>query len=289
MFRTSSNRTFVAHLISNWSLRVLLTGVLILPAYALATPKSPATSTTEQQSDQRARLSAASQNSLVLNERGVEALRAKNFAQATELFEKALASDRYNLSAVYNLAGMYLLQKKNKQAQDLLQSYLNENPSDAGLATRLGDVHFASKNLPAAREAYQRALQADSKRIDALMRLASVYSLEAQPKKAEELLQQVLLQQPKNYEALSSLAGLYVAHNRPKEAVSLAKRALQVKPTREAYLSLGGAYELLHDPKNALIAYERARDLEHGKDQLGAELDQKISMLRTVLEKNHGK
>ena len=133
--------TLLALAASRLAFSLLLATSLLSPLPAAAAPQRDAAhqeaQAAPQLDPQRARLSASSQNSLVLNERGVEALRAKNFAQATELFQKALASDPYNLSAVHNLASMFLLEKKMPQAEELLRRYVKENPKDAGLATRL--------------------------------------------------------------------------------------------------------------------------------------------------------
>ena len=58
--------------------------------------------------------------SLELNEAGARALIAKDFAAAENSFRDAVTVDSGNLTAVYNLAGVYLVLKKNDLAKSLL-------------------------------------------------------------------------------------------------------------------------------------------------------------------------
>ncbi len=63
--------------------------------------------------------------------------------------------------------------------------------------------------------------------------------------------------------------------------MSTAKRALQIKPTKELYVTLGSAYEALKDVKNSVIAFERARDMGDNSTELKA----KLETLRSSLDK----
>lgn len=90
---------------------------------------------------------APNPQSIKLNEAGVAQIKAKNFLAAEDSFKKSLAADRSNLTAVYNLAGVYLQNKRVNAAIDLLSAYSRETQNDAGIFSRLGDAYFAAKQV----------------------------------------------------------------------------------------------------------------------------------------------
>ncbi|NLF24407.1 MAG: tetratricopeptide repeat protein, partial [Deltaproteobacteria bacterium] len=102
---------------------------------------------------------ARQSKSLQLNERGAAAVNAKDFSGAEQLFRQALAVDPYNLTAVFNLAGMYLSNQKEESAKQLLEDYTKRYPKDAGLYARLGDTYFTLKKLQEAARAYETVLK----------------------------------------------------------------------------------------------------------------------------------
>ena len=63
------------------------------------------------------------------------------------------------MTAVFNLAGMYLTNDKSKAAIVLLQDYTKKYPGDAGLYARLGDAYFGSKQLDKAIVNYKQAVE----------------------------------------------------------------------------------------------------------------------------------
>ena len=84
---------------------------------------------------------------------------------------------------------------------------------------------------------------------------------------------------PKDAQTAANLSSVLLANENPKEAVTYAKRAIQLSPSKEVYITLGTAYEILKDYKNALISFERAQDL----GDKSSELDDKIDDLKEVI------
>lgn len=199
--------------------------------------------------------------SLALNEQGAQATIQKNFPLAEDLFKKALAEDAGNLTAVFNLAGIYVANNKEDEAISLLSDYTAKYKNDASLFARLGDAHFTKKNVALAEENYIKAMNMAPKYAGLHAKLATVYSLQNEPAKAETHLLKAVEEDPKNGQLLSNLAAVLLANNKPEQSISAAKRALQIKSSPELYITLGTAYESLKDYKNSLISYERARDL----------------------------
>ncbi len=206
-------------------------------------------------------LSAQAQRSLELNEQGVTAVKAKDYSRAESLFNQALSIDSRNITAVFNLAGMYITNKKEGQAVALLQKYTRDFPKDAGLHARLGDAYFGSQDPKNAIASYEKALQLDPKNPSVPVRLATLYTMSKKLDKASKMYEQVLKQNPQDLQSMQNLSSIYLALNKPQQAIATAKKALQISASPELYVTLGNAYQDLKDPRNALISFQRAQEL----------------------------
>lgn len=213
-------------------------------------------------------LYAADPKSLELNEKGVSAAKIKDGKLAEELFRQSLAADQNNLTAAYNLAGMYLTNQKEGLATTLLEEYTKKFPDDAGLQARLGDAYFATKLPQKAAQAYERALTLEPNYEGVPAKLATVYLLSNKPKEAEAMLLKAVELEPKNAKYLLNLSNVFLLNGKNDQAISTARRALHVKPSSEIYVTLGSAYESMNDKKNALISYQRAIDLGDSRPEL---------------------
>lgn len=246
------------------SLALLIAVALAHPAYAAPAPSGKGTS-------------AGNPQSIDLNEQGVKAIEAKNFSQAEDLFRRSLAADSKNLTAAFNLAGVYLTQKKPQEAIALLKEYSKVQSQDAGILVRLGDAYFSSKDIPNALSSYEKAYKIAPKYSFLASKLGTTYLLRNNTKDAEKMFRAAVDQAPKDWQLLSNLSSVYLSNGKTQEAIGAAKRALQIKTTPELYVTLGNAYESAKDLKNSLIAFERAKDLGYAGD----DLPKKIESLKT--------
>ena len=133
-------------------------------------------------------LTAAARKSAELNEKGAHAVLDGKYQAAEEAFQKALAADPGNLTAAFNLAGMFLMLKQETRAIELLQPYAAKNPKDAGLNARLGDAYFTAKNVKQALESYEKAYALDAAYPGVAGKLATLYSLSKRLPDAERVL-----------------------------------------------------------------------------------------------------
>ena len=213
--------------------------------------------------------------SLALNERGGGALRAGDMVGAEKLFAQAVAADSGNLTAVYNLAGAYLTNKKENAAIDLLTRYTSEGTNDPGIYARLGDAYFGSKKVKEAVASYEKSYEIDPSFPGVAARLSTVYALSNRLPDAEKMLRSAVALEPKNPEYLSNFASILLARGKVDESIDFAKRALQVKPIAGVYVTLGNAYESKKEWKSALTSFEKAAALGDERP----EIKQKINEL----------
>lgn len=79
--------------------------------------------------------------------------------QAIETFNKILAKDSNNLTALYSLGSIAQGDSDYEEAKKKFQAYLNINPQNPEVLTLLGVVYYKSGNKEGAKEQWQKALQ----------------------------------------------------------------------------------------------------------------------------------
>jgi tetratricopeptide (TPR) repeat protein len=225
--------------------------------------------------DPKARINS---QSLELNEQAVKAVQQRQFTQAENLFRRALQADDHNLTAVFNLAGMYLTNNKPKEAVTLLSQYVARYSHDAGLYVRLGDAYFASKEVDKALTNYEQAQKIAPTYLGINSKLGTIYMLKNRTADAETAYLRAIEQNPNDITTLTNLANLFLAVGKTDQAISTAKRAIQIKPSKHLYATLGNAYEVKQQFSDALIAYERSRDLGN----TSKEVAEKITNLKRI-------
>jgi tetratricopeptide (TPR) repeat protein len=221
----------------------------------------------------KAKITAQTQRSLELNERGVIAIKSKDFSQAEDLFKEALNIDSRNITAVFNLAGMYITNKKEQQAVALLTEYTKSMPMDAGLHARLGDAYFGSQDPKNALKSYESAYKLDSNYPGLSGKLATLYAMSNNLNKSAQMYETALKANPKDIQSLRNLSNVYLGLGKPKQSVTTAKKALQLSSSAETYVTLGNAYQELNDFPNALNSYQRAKELGYKDPNLGKVID----------------
>ncbi len=212
--------------------------------------------------------------SLEMNEEGVNALRTGNYKKAEGLFSKALAIDKGNLTAAFNLASAHIALKQEKQAITLLQEYIGRAPQDAGLHAMLGDAYFAGRQIQEAEKSYRKALQLEPSYRGLHAKLGTVYSLLNRIPDAENHFLQAVEKSPQDVQLLTNLSNIYLAGGKLDQSIGAAKRALKVKASTDLYVTLGTAYELQKDFKNSLISFQRAIDLGDKRPELKQKLEE---------------
>lgn len=237
-------------------LRLMHLVATILTIFFIITPVSSSADTSKRKTS-----SKALQQSLSLNEQGAKAVREHRYIEAEKLFKKALEKDPRNATAVVNLAGMYLTNKKEKLAITLLSDYAKKAPTDAHLQSRLGDAFFAAKKPAQAIDAYQKALSLDSSLTAPLARLASLYTMTNNLEKATVFFEKAVKANPKDLQSINNLSSLYLGLGDAQKSIQTAKKALRVAQSSETYVTLGNAYQNLGQTKNALHSFKRAHQL----------------------------
>lgn len=249
----------------------IVTSLLLASPAALAAP-------TAQSDYPKLDASKANPRALEANERGVALLAKGDVKGAEDEFKRAVEIDPGNLTAAYNLSGSYIVNEKREKAVKLLEEYTQKYPFDAGLWIRLGDVYFSSERVKDAIVAYEKGFALDRKYPKLTPRMGMAYALDKRMPDSERMYRLAAEESPKDVEVLGNLSSLLLGSGKVDEAITFAKRSVQVNPTSRVFVTLGSAYEVKKQPKQALAAYERAIEL----GDKSPEVQTKVTTLKKV-------
>lgn len=244
---------------------IFLLALVANPPLCVATPK---TESAKKSGAKPASKDLTTKESSDLNERGVNQIKARDFISAEDSFRKALAADPNNITAAFNYGSALLINKKEAAALKLLTEYVSKEPADAGLRARLGDAYFGTKDVKQASIAYEEAYRLDPTFPEILSKLSTVYLLTNRTADAEKYLALAAEQNPRDAKLLANLSSLYLGNGKPELAIAAAKKSLQLQATKEVYITLATAYEILKDYKNSIIAFQRAVDLGDNREEV---------------------
>jgi cytochrome c-type biogenesis protein CcmH/NrfG len=128
--------------------------------------------------------------------------------------------------------------------------------------------------------AYQAALKLNPASLDAKTGLGTAYvSGTPNPMQGINLLLEVVKQDPKNIKANTNLGLFAMRSGQFDKAVTRFKTIIEQKPDPEAWFYLATSYENLGQNKDAILAYEKSKELA-ANPGLSNFVDQKIQALK---------
>ncbi|MEW5702387.1 MAG: tetratricopeptide repeat protein [Candidatus Zixiibacteriota bacterium] len=223
------------------------------------------------------------QEALTLDRRG-------DYAQAVEVYEKALAIDPSHLASLRNLAYDLVRVKEYDSAVAVSFTYMRHRSSDAevinnmGLAylgkgdtgkaegcfriavrtnpnlgqphLNLGDIARAREQIPVAVQHYAAAVAGDSAFAPAYNALALIFTAAKNYTEAIRLLKTATAHAPGSVTSWANLGAVYLENGQPLPAIEVLGKALLLQP-------LTGAVRV-----NLAVAYVRADSVEAARAQL---------------------
>jgi tetratricopeptide (TPR) repeat protein len=263
---------------------IILAVPLFAAALASGQSQPPATAPGQAAPAQTAPLSPAQQADAYYNfamghlyqQQYEVSTKADDANRAIDFFKKAYAIDPSNAAIGEQLATMYFMAQRTRDAVNEVQAMLARDPSDLParrLLSRiyirsLGDLSNAADQLHTVQLAIEQLteiVRLDPTDEDSAVWLARLDRLNNQHDLAEKVLRGVLQRDPENEAAEAQLTQLLLDENRSSEAVALLQDTLKVNPSAGLYDQLGDAYTQMGDPTHAAQAYRQAVDLDPGE------------------------
>jgi tetratricopeptide (TPR) repeat protein len=198
---------------------------------------------------------------------------AEDAAKAIEFYKKAYAIDPSSPEIGEDLAEIYFLAHRSREAINEAEELIRRNPNDLSarrLLARiyirsLGDLNNSSEQqqtIVAAIAQLREIARLDPADGESALWLARLLRLNSQDDQAEPVLRGVLAKDPQNKGAAEQLSQLLLDHNQAQQAISLLESFVQRAPSSDLYDRLGDAYQQIQQQAKAEEAYRQAVALE---------------------------
>jgi tetratricopeptide (TPR) repeat protein len=203
--------------------------------------------------------------------------RAEDATKAIDFFKKAYAVDPLSPEIGEDLAEIYFLSHRTRDAVTQAEAIIRRNPNDLSarrLLARiyirsLGDLNNTSdqqETVTAAIVQLREIVRLDPVDNDSALWLARLLRLANQDDQSEQVLRSVLARDSEEKGAADQLSQLLLDHNNPEAAITLLEAFVQRMPTADLYERLGDAYRQVQEEAKSEQAYRQAVALE--PDQL---------------------
>ncbi len=109
---------------------------------------------------------------------------------------------------------------------------------------------------------FEKIVALQPKSVEDRMVLGQLYTVKHDDKKAEEEFKTAQAMEPESEEVVLNLARLYAESGDMQHAAKVIEAVPAADRTPKMELALGGAYDQLKQPKDAIAAYQRAADMD---------------------------
>jgi tetratricopeptide (TPR) repeat protein len=203
----------------------------------------------------------------------------ENVNRAIEEYKLALNADPNSPELNNALAALYFRVGRAKEAEVTTRGLLKISPNDIEAHKLLGRIYLrqlgegenagvtaASTNnvLELAITEFEKIIALQPSSVEDRMVLGQLYTVKHDSKKAEEQFKTAQAIEPDSEEVVLNLARLYAESGDLQHAAKVIEDVPVNDRTSKMEFTLGAAYDQLKQPKDAIAAYQRARDMEPG-------------------------
>ena len=195
--------------------------------------------------------------------KGNDSFAKADYTAAIAGYDKVLAKDPSNSSALYNKALALHRSGDFKGAQATYEAALKANPDDLDAALNLGAVKKEVGDNKAAIALYKKVLAKDEFNPMVLNNLAALYRAEGKYDDAVKTIRKLLMRDKDNVDAYKNLALVYFDQKKYKltqtildNALAMAKKQNRTEP--DIYVNLGRMYLATKENGKAMAAFKKA-------------------------------
>lgn len=167
----------------------------------------------------------------------------KEYNKASDILTDVLAKNPANLAAVTRLATIYNIEKRQSDAEKLLQQTVEKNPDSQDAKMLLVNFIAKDENFDKAETALKSFIKDDPNDYKLRFGLARLYHLEKKYPEEKAVYKQVFADDKEGPDALKAkdaLARQYLAENKPDKAITLIDQVLKKNPMDNEGLLLRG-------------------------------------------------
>jgi tetratricopeptide (TPR) repeat protein len=210
---------------------------------------------------------------------------------AIEEYKSAINADPTSPQLNDGLADLYFRIGRMHEAESTARGLLKSSPDDVDAHKLLGRIYLrqlsdasnaVSSSSPSgnvldlAIAEFEKIVSLQRRSVEDRMVLGQLYKVKHDSKKAEEQFNTAQAIEPESEEVVLNLASLYAESSDLDHAIKVIEAVPVTDRTPKMEFALGGIYDQLKRPKDAIAAYQRAADLDpsdvHTIDALGQAL-----------------
>lgn len=210
--------------------------------------------------------------------------------QAIEQYKLAMDYDPDAPFLQNSLADLYFRMGRIREAVVEAQQVLQQHPNNLDAHKLLGRVYLrslgdANSDQPSASVLhlaigeFEKIVELEPSKIENHLLLGQLYGLNHDTAKAKQQMEEAHQIDANSEDAVLSLARLYSEQGDAQHAITILKSVSQDDRTPKIEFALGNNYDLLHDTKNAILAYQIA--LDNDPDNLDAQRALAQDLLQT--------
>lgn len=198
---------------------------------------------------------------------------AEDAAKAIDFYKRAYALDPSSQEIGEDLAEVYFLAHRSREAVNEATEIIRRNPNDISARRLLARIYIRSlgdltnsseqqQTITAAVGQLREIVRLDPSDSESALWLARLLRLDNQDDQAEQVLRALLAKDPQNKGAAEQLSQVFLDHNNAQQAISLLESFVQRAPSADLYDRLGDAYQQLQRPAKSEEAYRQAVAIE---------------------------
>ena len=209
--------------------------------------------------------------------------------KAIDNYRQAMKDDQNASFLVQDIAELYRMSGRIREAVEEAQGALKTNPDDLNArrvlariyTQQIGDAqsnHVDENMARKAVEQYKLITEKEPSDTESLVMMGRLQKLVGDSVGAEKSFKQVLDTEADNEDAITGLAGIYSDRNNPKQAAELLQKLANKNPSPRPLVALANLYEQMHQYGQAADTYSKALEMDPTRVELKAAMAQDLAL-----------
>ena len=184
-------------------------------------------------------------------------LKKNNLDKAIYHLNKTIEEDPENLYLQRELAILYLMQKDNLKALNIVKNIIDKNPGDIEALIMYGRIKQSLKQIDDAKEAYEKVIANDPAQEKIYLILGDIYMEEGDLGKALKIYKQLVNKYPEFYAGYFFIGKIYAEQGKIVDAEKEFLKTLDLEPDLEgAKFELIKLYKSLGEEQKTIEIYK---------------------------------
>ena len=162
----------------------------------------------------------------------------------------------YRTTAVNRLIRLYITNHRYAEAEDMIQTRIQQFPDDITLLEQLAELYQQQEDYPKALELYQKAIKQSPENTNLRKKLGALYAEMGKTEQAISEWEKLVTGQSNRYDRHQQLGAIYLSHKMYPEAIAAYRQAIRLNPQSSyLYTQLASAYKIQGKIEDAAAVY----------------------------------